>query len=142
MMLPSRMPSTTAVKNTVRSTLKGRWPEAIVVGLLPIFAFFFFSLTVSVILPLLKRYQDYFFLSIMLLSSVFVVLPLFFGVLRYFWRMTDGTKEHLFSAFHFFKNKRLYIRSLKLTFVILFKIGLVFLLCLLPFFAVQLFSHF
>lgn len=136
------MPSAFAVKSTVKSTLKGRWPEAIIVGLMPTFAFYMFSLISSVVSPLAKGKEDYLLIAILLLSAVFVVLPLFFGVLRFFWRITDGADEGVSSAFHFFTSKNLYIRSLKLTLVTSFKIGLVFLLCLLPFFAVELFSHF
>lgn len=141
-MLPSRMPSIAAVKSTVKSTLKGRWPEVIAVGLLPLFAFYFFNLTASVISSLLKGYEEFLLIGILLLSAVFVVLPLFFGVLRYFWRITDGAEEEISTAFYFFTNKFLYAKSLKLTLVILFKIGLVFFLCLIPFFAVSLFSRF
>ncbi len=141
-MLPSRMPSVAAVKSTVKSSLKGRWPEAIATGLLPLFAFYFFNLSASVISPILKGYENYLLIAILLLSVVFVVLPLFFGVLRYFWRITDGAEEEISTAFHFFKSKSLYLRSLKLTLVISFKIGVVFFLCLIPFFAVELFSQF
>lgn len=141
-MLPSRMPSASAVKSTVKSTLKGRWLEAITVSLLPIFVYYFFSLTASLIYPLAKNSQNYLLVAILLLSAVFVVLPLFFGVLRWFWRATDGVYDDISSPFYFFKSKSLYFRTIKLTLMLSFKIGVVFFVCLIPFFAVELFSRF
>lgn len=141
-MLPSRIPGVSAVKSTVRSMLKGRWPEAAAVGLLPVFCYYFFNFSAACILPLVKGFGQYALIALLLLASLFVLLPLFYGVLRWFWRATDGADEDISSAFYYFKGIRVYIRAIKLTLIISFKVGVVFFICLLPFFAVQIFSHF
>lgn len=140
-MLPSKMPSVVAVKSTVRSVLKGRWLLSATVGLLPLFCYYFFSLVIALVSELTDAH-NLLLTALLLLAAVFVILPLFYGVLRWFWRITDGTEDDLTSAFYYFANARLYKRVIKLTLVLAFKIGVIFFLCLIPFFAISLFSRF
>ena len=141
-MLPSRMPSVVAVKSTVRSVLQGRWLLSITVGLLPLFCYYFFRFATAFFSLYIGEEKEYILAILLLLSVVLILLPLLYGVLRWFWRVTDGAEDDLTSAFYYFTNAKLYKRAIKLTLVLFFKIGVIFFLCLIPFFAVSLFSRF
>lgn len=141
-MLPGRIPSSTVVKSTVRDTLKGRWTEAVVVGLLPVFCYYIFNMLLSVTLLFAKNESGYILVAIGGVSAFLILLPLFYGVLRWFWRATDGAIEDISSAFYYFMSKKAYVRAVKLSLVICFKAGVIVFLCMIPYFAVQILSHF
>lgn len=139
-MLPYRIPPNTVVKITARTALKNRWLEAILAS----FTGFFGVLILTLVLSLGIFTKDQ---SIMLATSLFAVLfavfilsPLFLGILRYFWRLTNLLHDELRSIFHFFSDSAKYFRAIKLCFIMGWRIVTAVFVCMLPYVIVSALS--
>lgn len=75
--------------------------------------------------------------GLLLLLSVFLFAPLILGFLRYLWRVTSGITDNPVTVFHYFTDFRLYFKSLRLVFLLGVRIGLCYLIFLIPYFALQ-----
>ena len=140
-MLPNRIPASSVVKNTVRGCLNGKWPSAIVVGLMPVFLYYAFSLILSAIVSVWGAKAEVLAYTLFFGLMILFWLPLFYGVIRWFWRLTDMVEDDVSSVFYFFKTRKLYFRAFKLSGILIFKTAIILLVCLVPYFAVQTFPH-
>lgn len=76
-----------------------------------------------------------------LLCTVFLTLPIFFGVLRYFWRLSFSAEDGPISVFYYFSNFKVYNKCLKLIFYLIIKSLPIFIILALPVFAIWLISQ-
>ena len=76
-----------------------------------------------------------------LLCTLFLTLPIFFGVLRYFWRLSFSAEDSPVSVFYYFSNFQLYKKCLKLVLYLIIKSLPIIILLALPVFAVWLISQ-
>lgn len=102
------MPGNSAVKSTARAALKSFWPQAVACC---------FVLLAGLFIPLCACevgsavFGVYAALPNTLFSAFFcflVMLPLFFGVLRYFRRAIYGNISGITAVFYYFSSKRRY----------------------------------
>ncbi len=139
-MLIYKIPSSSVVKITARASLKGRWIEAILASFTGLFGLLIITLCGS-----LASYT--YDAGLMLLSAVltiafaiFILAPLFLGILRYFWRLTNSLQDDLSSVFYYFSSGKKYSRALKLTFITGWRIITASVVCMLPYVIVSLLS--
>jgi len=110
--------SSRVVKITAKTTLKNNFLRS-VFSSMPILFCIFIGIYIS-------SFLDYIGGSIvsgifLTLFTVFLTVPLCLGVIRFFWRMLFSVNDNPISVFYYFSNKGLYLKTLKLTGVILFK---------------------
>lgn len=136
-MLPLQLPQSAVVKSTARVALKNKWPAASLAALTLVLTAFIFEMLKTTL---------YFFRPtpvmtiITLVESVFLLCPLFFGVVRYFYRLTAGTQDELDSIFYYFSSFYHYKRILKLTILLLVRLIGITIVAMLPYLIVRLLS--
>ncbi len=139
-MTPFHIPGSKVVKTTAKTALTGRKTEAAIVSLFGVFSFLIMSLLTSVISANEGKLFEIFSYVVSVLFSVFVIAPLMLGIIRFFWRMTDGVNDNISSVFYYFGSQKQYLRAFKLTLVMFFRVVTVLFVCLLPFAIVSLIS--
>ena len=130
--------SSKAVKKTALTAMKGNGIGFIVPAMV-----FTFIVLCCFILPELFLFANnlkFLYPIVSFILMVFLVLPLFLGVLRLFWRKFLGSKELTGAVFYYFSDKLLYCKVLKL----ISKLGMRMLwfgiIFFLPYFATMILS--
>lgn len=118
-----------AVKKTARTALRGKYVGALFAG-----AVFVFSWVVCVIIGglLAKMCGTVVYYAAMIIAAVFLLSPLWLGVVYFYRRLAWGEKDNPAAVFRYFGSRRLYMRSLKLTGVILSKLVMVGIVLYIP----------
>ena len=132
-MFPPRIPTSSVVKNTVAASLKGRRAPALLASLCCVFACLICSLINSVLSIAFVgsfSFVPYIFGAVL---SFFVLMPLFLGTVRYFWRFTDGAEDSPSEVFFYFSCFSLYKRAISCVFAVGLRCAVVVILCLLPY---------
>ncbi len=139
-MLAYRIPPSQVVKITARTALKGRWCEAILAAFTGYFGTLILTLSISLSL-LIKDTNLLFGVAVFaLLFGIFVLSPLFLGILRYFWRLTNSLQNELSGVFYFFSDRTKYFRAIKLCFIMGWRIVTAIFVCMLPYVIVNALS--
>ncbi len=143
-------PSYLEIKKAALKSLKNRWPEAIAasvtfiaVAMLDTFFQYILMLIFKVdavwspfsptTMPL---YNTVFSIGITLFSACYtvaVILPLFFGVMKWFWTVSGGGNSEIIEIFHYFSSPKKFWRSAALSFGIFWRAALGAVICFLPF---------
>ncbi len=106
------MPGNSAVKSTARAALKSFWPQAVACCFVLLAGLFIPFCVCEVGSTVFGVYSA---LPNALFSALFgfaVILPLFFGVLRYFRRAIYGNTDSTATVFYYFSSKRRYFDML------------------------------
>ena len=77
-MLPSRIPTASVVKETVKQSLRGNWLSAIAVGLMPVFVYYALTLLLSAVVSVTNQTIGGIATLVFALAVVFLLLPLFY----------------------------------------------------------------
>lgn len=104
--------SSSAVKQIAKESLKNNYLKAFVSCLVLILAWI---LQINIGGLLLDVMGDIVALIISALIGIFLVSPLVFGVLKYFYNLTVKIAENPVSVFYWFSEKKLYFKALKFT---------------------------
>ena len=99
---------TFAVKETAKTILKGNYYRCILATLIPVFSSLILALTSSVIGIVFGDILAYVLLAVM---NIFVVLPMFLGLFRFFRRLMWNEKDNIISVFHYLGNKEVYKKA-------------------------------
>ncbi len=138
-MTPYEIPRSNIVKLTAKTALKGSFTEAVLVSLSGL-STMLLAVVISSVFSLLGSVGEYIAIPLNILYGVFITAPILLGTVRWFWRMTEGLRDPVTEIFYYFSSLREYIRVLKLTLVIGWKILTVAFLCLLPYCLVSVIS--
>ena len=140
-MFPEKIPGSAVVKSTAKAALTGKYLGAAVAALLPVFAYYLLNILTSCAYTVLPERFGIFVTLFSYVFTVFAIFPLFLGVVRFFWRLTDGLEEAPVEAFCYFGSFTLYKRAIKSAFIILFKFLTVFIPSMLPYYVTVLLSN-
>ena len=140
-MFPSKIPSSTVVKNTVNASFKGKRFLVTLVSLCSVFAFYMFSMLIGAISSINGAIFTAPVVAVYLAAILFIVLPVTLGVVRFFWRLTGGAEDKPTEVFYYFSSATLYKRAVKTVLLIAFKCVCCFIICLLPYLIVNVLSH-
>lgn len=124
-------------KLTAKTALKNNWLKVIVACLVLIFGFLITYILSSVIGFIFGGIIAAIFTVI---SSIFILIPLTFGVIKYCWRFIFGADDNPATVFSYFSSKEQYLRVLRLTKIIFFKAVIYGLILYLPAILVDIFS--
>ncbi len=105
----------TSIKKEAKTTLKGNWISAIIIGLMVLFSFLIIQ-NIGWVLSLVIGEIAASFITLLL--TVLLCGPLFLGVLRYFWRMHGKMDEAPSVAFYYFSNAVVYHKAIRLCFML------------------------
>ncbi|MBE6740498.1 MAG: hypothetical protein E7565_09300 [Ruminococcaceae bacterium] len=123
------MVTTKAVKSTALITLKGNWALLCAQAMVPVFA------TIIIVLSCVLFSLPFGQIAscvIFALSFVFILSPIWLGVIRTYWRKANGVTDGVSGCFYYFSKKANYKRSLKYSFKVLLHWLRVALVLLLP----------
>ncbi|MBO7218087.1 MAG: hypothetical protein J6V50_05245 [Clostridia bacterium] len=134
------IPGSSVVKITAKTAIAKRKNETGIVSFFGMFAFLIMNLIAAVIASNDGRIFEILSYAVTILFAVFVLAPLFFGIIRFFWRMTDGVEDEISSVFYYFGSRHRYFRILKLNIVMFLRIIIPLFICLLPYITVGLIS--
>ncbi len=108
-------PNSSIIKITAKTALKGNYIKAIISSLILIVSIF----VINAIASLSSIFGGEIFANALcIILNIFMVFPLFMGLLRYFWRLIFNTLDNPISVFYYFSEKKLYIKSIYLLFAI------------------------
>lgn len=125
------------VKITAKATLKNRFVSSVFSALSLIFCCFIGVFSTSYISLVVG---DIVSTVLLLLYSFFLSVPLFFGVLRFFWRMLFSSNDNPVSVFYYFSEKTIYLKCLKLTLKLVLKAIIPAIILFIPVFGLWLVS--
>lgn len=132
-MLPYKIPSSRVVKVTARAALKSRWVEAILASFTGMFSVLICTICFSLAVYSENSIMIAISAAIIVAMAIFILAPLFLGILRYFWRLTNSLDDDLSAVFYFFAEGKSYRRALNLTFIIGWRIVTAAVVCMLPY---------
>lgn len=139
-MTPFRMPDSKVVKITARTALRSKWIEAISASFLGLFAVIFVRILASILMLNQDAGVHIAVVLTIVLFSVFAISPLFLGIVRFFWRLTDSANDPLSSVFFYFGRKEDYLKSVKLTFIMVWRVFIAGFLCMMPYAFINIIS--
>ena len=127
-----------AVKATAKSYLKGRFIDVLVVSLITIFTYFILNLLSSIMVTVIGEiFGNIFFIAI----ALFIFIPLFFGFLRYVWRLLFDCVDNPISVFYYFSKRKNYFKIFKFILFYIFKMFCYGIFLFFPAFAVWFISQ-
>ena len=129
--------SSSVVKLTAKTALKNNWLKTSVASLIVLFAFFIISIASGFVSFVLNDFAAYVFLGI---CAIFLLFPLAFGLIKFFWRFIFGADDSPVSVFGYFSAKAEYKRALRLTVSLILRAAGFGLLLFFPAIIVDLFS--
>ncbi len=131
------MATVKAVKTTALTILKKNWAKACTAAMLPI----------CVVIVLVMGWQLLFVpfgafgaSIITLVIFIAVLMPLWFGCVRYFWRMANSAEDSVDEAFYYFSGFRAYFRAFSFNVRLMLRVLFRGLLTFLPSIVVLLFT--
>lgn len=111
--------SSSAVKITAKTSLKGNWISAIASCCILIFSYMIISNSVS-ILSLVTG--DLIAELVLLCFYILILAPLALGLIRFFWRLLFDACDKPTALFYYFSDKHNYKRAIGLIFSLTFKV--------------------
>lgn len=118
------MPSNYFIRQSAKGFIKNIIPESIAVTLLALTVVLIRTyLSDNLLTPVLRLHIGnniityYLSLCFNIIFAVVLISPLFYGITRYFWRITLEQTDPLTEIFYFFSSTRLYKKALVLAFV-------------------------
>lgn len=118
-----------AVKATAKTALKGKWVKSIVASIILASAVLICAITGDLVLYIAGNAAAVIYKT---LFSVLVVMPLFLGALRFFWRLLFGMEDDPLILFYYFSSLKLYRRALKLCLSLTVRIAVIGAVLFLP----------
>ena len=131
------LPSTGEIKKTAKSIMKGKYLPCITVTLIFLFAFIALSFLCDIIASVTMLYIGTF---IFVVSFLLLIFPMFMGVIRYFFRISDNVTDNPVSIFYYFSDFKTYDRLFGFTIRIFLKLTFSGFALLLPYALLKLFS--
>ncbi len=131
------LPSTGEIKKTAKSIMKGKYIPCLTTGLIFLFASIALFFLCDIISSVTMVYMGTFLFVVLLL---FLIFPLFMGVIRYFFRISDDVTDNPVSIFYYFSDFKTYDRIFGFTVRIFLKLAFSGFVLFLPYALLKLFS--
>jgi len=116
--------ATNAVKATAKYALKNNWLKVIVAGIICIFTVNICTNCSALLSVLSDGGTGGYTITIMayIFMTVFLILPILLGFVRYIWRILFSVCDEPISVFYWFSSRKLYIKALKFIIPIVFRV--------------------
>ena len=125
------------VKLTARTALKNNWLKCIAASLALIFSCIILLSAADYAAYISNGAVGYILLGV---GAVFLVFPLFLGLVRFFWRMIFGADDRWPLLFYYFSDRKKYGRALRLSLALALRAAGFALIMFLPAIIVDLFA--
>ena len=100
------------VKLTAKTALKNYWLKCIAASLSLVFSCIIMLIAADYVSYISNDALGYILIAV---GGIFLIFPLFLGVIRFFWRMIFGADDMQGVIFHYFSDKEKYKRALRLS---------------------------
>lgn len=148
-------PSFSEIKFAAKSSLKNRWGEAIAVSTVMMITFLLNIVMEEALKTIFKVDVVWTLLDpanipthsviasacitvFSVLFSLLVTIPLFFGVMRWFWLVTGGQNPAIGEIFHCFSNSKVFLRSMGLSVGLFIRVVIGTVISFLPYIIVSM----
>lgn len=132
------IPSAHVIKRTAKSQLRNNWVSAIIVAVLFMLSIGFFAVLFSLVLNIFLGVNKCALALKLIAFALFcvaafaTVVPLFHGMLRWFWYLGLEKRLPLGNLFYCFSDIRLYVKTLFFYVMLLGRIAMISVLAILP----------
>ncbi len=121
--------SSAVVKDTAKTVLKPNYFKSVIACTVFVFS--------SIICYLLSELTGVIFgraiyYTVLALLVLFVLVPLFYGLIKFFRRMQWGQQDGVISIFYYFSSKKNYFRVIKLNAIIVLRLLVIGIVLLIP----------
>lgn len=123
------MATVKAVKSTALTSLKDNWMKSCIAAMLPISVIIVLVLTYQLLLVPLGNLGAGIVIGIF---SFLLILPLWLGTLRFFWRMANSADDSVDEIFYYFSDKKAFFCVFEFDLRLTLRIFLVGILVFLP----------
>ncbi len=130
--------ASSAIKKTAKKSLNTHFVKAIIVSVIVLFCYLINN-NIGSIFYLIGG--DILANVIFWVLNIFMLSPIFFGALRYFWRLLCGVADSPLSVFYYFNAKESYKKVLKIVFYLGIRAVILLLLLHIPYLIVSLISN-
>lgn len=119
-------PNSKVIKINALSALKGNWATAVSVIMIWVLFTFLLIVVGALICSFIESaIITTIFITILMLIAFLIGAPLFLGVLKYIWHITDSGKGNIEDVFFYFSSRKMYFRAFNLMLQILSKFVIV-----------------
>ena len=129
--------SNSVVKLTAKTALKNNWLKCISASLSLIFSCLILLIAADYVSYISNNAVGYILVAV---GLIFLIFPLFLGVVRFFWRMIFGADDMQLAVFNYFSEKEKYKRALRLSVTLAIRVGCVSVIIFLPAIIVDVFA--
>ncbi len=129
--------SNTTIKKISKDFLKKNLIGNVVASLIFIAALFICYNIFAIFYMIGFEYISLFIFGLLL---VFLLAPLFMGLVRFFWRLSCGITDNPISVFYYFITKEFYFKTVKFTFLLAVRIAFTYIIFSIPVYALKLIS--
>lgn len=126
------------VKITAKTALKGNILKSVIAVSVFLFCYFICNYSAGIFSYTGNYSVSYIIFTLMF---IFLIAPLFLGLIRFVWRMLFSANDNPIAVFYYLSDKKLYIKSLKLIFLLIFKAIPIGLLLFFPVILLWFFSQ-
>ena len=126
------------IKKTAKSLLSGNMLKSVISSLVFLFCVWIGVNLSTVITTFCGSVYSYIFLFFF---TLYLTIPLFFGLLRFTWRLIKDLDDKPISVFYYFSHISLYFKVLKLVFAVFFKLLPIAVILFLPVFFIWVLSQ-
>lgn len=120
------------IAKTASKSVKSGFFDCIAAVLIFMTVFVVLSSADGMILGMMSVYGFNAVIAFTTLVSVFVMFPLYLGVINFFWRRINSKSTSFYDVFLYFSSSAYYSRALKLALLIVWKIAIYAFFCFLP----------
>lgn len=106
------------VKITAKTALKGNFLKALIASGIFLFCFFASNYSAGIFSYTGNSTVSY---VILILLTIFLLIPLFIGLVRFTWRMLFGADDSPISVFYYLSDKTVYKKTIKFTLTFILK---------------------
>ena len=131
------MPENYIIKTNAKTSLQNKWPKALGIGAVILSVFCLYIILANLIyIPATvmfgKETTTYILIAFTVVLSQFFIMPLLYGVLRWFWFTSADFDVPISEIFCYFSNGKEYLRAFSLSFRIFMRSSAILFVCFLP----------
>ncbi len=121
--------SSAIVKDTAKTALKPNYLKSVIGSTVVVFSSIICYLLSKLLGTVFGRVAYY---TVLALFILFILIPLFYGLIRFFRRMQWGQNDGVISIFYYFSSKHSYLRVIKLNVIIALRLLVIGLVLMIP----------
>lgn len=135
------MPTSNIIKLNAKKSLKNKWSEAFAITALLLSVYCLNVIIAEISLTVLSNLVNKLWIYGIIIGETlflgqFFIVPILYGILRWFWYSSQQTNVPISEIFCYFVNIKMYLRAVSLGFRIFLRVIFILLICCIPAFII------